>query len=65
MRHIIAIQRTKPPLLRVLCYVPAVRWVEKSLMTDSAVIGRVAKAYLDAGVLTREQFNTITKDVKK
>jgi hypothetical protein len=60
IRHIIAIQQRKSPFVKFLCYVPAVRWIEKSVMTDSAVIKRVAKAYLDAGVITAEQHAKIT-----
>lgn len=60
IQHIIAIQQRKAPFVKFLCYVPAVRWVEKSVMTDPVVIDRVAKAYLDAGVLTAEQYATIS-----
>lgn len=60
IQHIIAIQQRKAPFVRFLCYAPAVRWVEKSIMTDPAVIERVAKAYLDSGVITAQQHAKIT-----
>ena len=59
MRHIIAFRTVQAPFVKVLCYRQAVKWVEKSLMTDPAVIKRVAKSYLDAGVITRDQHETI------
>ena len=60
IRHIIAFRQVEAPFVQVLCYVPAVRWIEKSIMTDPAVIKRVAKAYLDAGVITARQHEKIT-----
>jgi hypothetical protein len=60
VRHIIAFRQSEAPFIKVLCYRAAVKWVEKSLMTDPAVIKRVAKSYLDAGVITRRQHEKIT-----
>jgi hypothetical protein len=60
IQHLIAIQQRKAPFVKFLCYAPAVRWIEKSVMTDPTVIERVAKAYLDSGVITAEQHEKIT-----
>jgi hypothetical protein len=59
IRHVIAFRTVEAPFVKVLCYRAAVKWVEKSLMTDPSVIKRVAKSYLDAGVITRRQHERI------